>query len=474
MHTTIGWSRFRVAIAAALRRSIKGGQQVESMRIAVIGSGISGNLCARLLSASHEVELFEANDYPGGHTNTVRAEAFGDAYDIDTGFMVFNHRTYPNFTQMLRQLNVSAQDSDMSFSVRCEQSGMEYQGSSLNGLFARRSNLFRPNFYRMLGDVLRFNRKSPELLDTDDDSLSIGDYLDRERYGQEFIQRYLIPMGAAIWSSRPEKFREFPARFLVGFLHNHGLLQIRNRPVWKTIPGGARRYVEALVEPIRDRLRLNTPVRKVVTRDDRLLVVPEKGPAEIFDRVVFATHADQTLRLIDHPTDGQREVLSAFPYQRNECVLHMDRSLLPRRQRAWASWNYYIPIGGDQPVALTYDVNRLQRLGASAPICVTLNCTERIAPQHVLARLAYDHPVFTPGAVVAQQRYDQINGRQGLYFCGAYWGYGFHEDGVNSALAVCRRFGIGLSGIGQELEAHRCGDEPHEPPSLGNHHQPSA
>ena len=414
------------------------------MRIAIIGSGISGNISARLLSTRHEVTLFEAADYPGGHTNTVRAEAFGNVYDIDTGFMVFNHHTYPNFTRLLRQLDIPAQDSDMSFSVRCERSGTEYQGSSLNGLFAQRSNLFRPAFYRMLGDVLRFNRESLELLDTHDDSLSIGEYLDRERYGHEFIQRYLIPMGAAIWSARPEKFREFPACFLVGFLRNHGLLQIRNRPIWKTILGGAQRYVEALVEPICDRLRLNTPVGKVVARNDHQLVIPEQGPAEAFDRVVFATHADQTLRLLDRPMDAQREVLSAFPYQRNECVLHTDRSLLPRRHRAWASWNYYIPAGGDRPVALTYDVNRLQRLGAPAPICVTLNCTERIAPQHVLARLAYDHPVFTPGAVAAQRRRDEINGPRGLYFCGAYWGYGFHEDGVNSALAVCKHFGIGL------------------------------
>ena len=291
--------------------------------------------------------MLEAADYPGGHTNTVRAEAFGDVYDIDTGFMVFNHHTYPNFTRLLRQLEIPAQDSDMSFSVRCEQSGIEYQGSSLDGLFAQRSNLFRPAFYRMLGDVLRFNRKSPELLDTDDDSLSIGEYLDRERYGHEFIQRYLIPMGAAIWSARPEKFRDFPARFLVGFLRNHGLLQIRNRPIWKTIPGGAQRYVEALVEPIRDRLRLNTPVSKVIPQDDHQLVIPEQGPAETFDRVVFATHADQTLRLLDRPTDAEREVLSAFPYQRNECVLHTDRSLLPRRHRAWASWNYSIPAGDE-------------------------------------------------------------------------------------------------------------------------------
>jgi len=414
------------------------------MKIAVIGAGISGNLCARMLSTRHHVELFEADDYPGGHTNTVQAEAFGRHYDVDTGFMVFNHRTYPSFVRVLRELGIPEQDSDMSFSVRCERSGMEYQGSSLNGLFAQRSNLLRPSFYRMLADILQFNRRALALLETDDDRLSIGEYVQREGYGREFIDRYLIPMGAAIWSSRPDRFHEFPARFLVGFLHNHGLMQFRGRPTWKTIPGGARRYVEVLIEPIRDRVHLNSPIQKVIAHSDHVLLLPERGLSRVFDEVVLATHADQSLRLIDRATAAEREVLSAFPYQENECVLHTDRSLLPRRRRACASWNYYVPAENRRPVALTYDVNRLQRLGAPEPICVTLNCTERIKPEHVLRRMTYSHPIYTPGAVAAQRRHDEINGARRLHFCGAYWGYGFHEDGVQSALAVCKHFGIGL------------------------------
>jgi predicted NAD/FAD-binding protein len=414
------------------------------MKIAVIGSGISGNVCARLLSSKHEVHLFEAGAYLGGHTNTVDVEPFGEALNVDTGFMVFNRRTYPNFVQLLSLLGIPERDSDMSFSVRCERTGLEYQGGSLNGLFAQRSNLLRPAFYRMLGDIVRFNRESLELLEGDDGQLTIGEYLDREGYGQRFIDHYLIPMGAAIWSSRPRKFHDFPARFLVAFLHNHGLLQIRDRPVWKTIPGGACRYVEALVHPLRDRIRLNTPIERVMPQEDTVWLKPANGPQEAFDHVVLATHADQTLGMIAAPTEAEREVLGAFPYQRNECVLHTDSSLLPRRRRAWASWNYYIPAADGLPVALTYDVNRLQGLGAPQPVCVTLNNAGNIHEKHVLREITYHHPVFTPGAIAAQRRHDEINGSRRLYFCGAYWGYGFHEDGVNSALAVCKHFGIGL------------------------------
>lgn len=421
------------------------------MRIAVIGSGISGNVCARLLSSEHDVHLFEAADYLGGHTNTVRATAFGKQLDIDTGFMVFNHRTYPNFTRLLRILGIPERDSDMSFSVRCERTGLEYQGSSLNGLFAQRSNLVRPAFYRMLQDILRFNRESVELLDGDDDRMTIGEYLDEEHYGREFIEHYLIPMGAAIWSARPTRFYEFPARFLVGFLRNHGLLQLRNRPVWKTIPGGAKRYVDALVEPLQDRIRLSTPIEKVCPAKDHVVVQPSHGPAETFDHVVFATHADQTLRLLDEPTQVEREVLGAFPYQRNECVLHTDRSLLPQRQRAWASWNYLIPAEPGRPVTLTYDVNRLQGLATPSPVCVTLNNTYQLEQEYVLKQMLYEHPVFTPGAVAAQRRHDELNGARRLYYCGAYWGYGFHEDGVNSALAVCKHFGIGLDSLDESV-----------------------
>lgn len=414
------------------------------MRIAVIGSGIAGNVCARLLSLEHEVHLFEANDYLGGHTNTVQVTAFGRAVNIDTGFMVFNHRTYPNFTRLLRLLDIADRDSDMSFSVRCERTGLEYQGSSLNGLFAQRSNLVRPAFYRMLRDIVRFNRESPELLEGDDDHLTIGEYLAQESYGREFTEQYLIPMGAAIWSSRPRKFYEFPARFLIAFLRNHGLLQLRGRPLWKTIPGGAKRYVEALVHPLKDRIRLSTPIAKVRSEANQVVVQPKGGGDETFDHVVFATHADQTLKLLENPTEAEREVLGAFPYQRNECLLHTDRSALPRRRRAWASWNYHIPATEGQPVALTYDVNRLQGLGVGQPVCITLNRTDRVAETQVLQQISYDHPVFTPGAIAAQRRHAEINGTRRLSFCGAYWGYGFHEDGVNSALTVCKPFGLGL------------------------------
>jgi predicted NAD/FAD-binding protein len=368
---------------------------------------------------------------------------------IDTGFMVFNHRTYPNFTRLLRLLGIEERDSDMSFSVRCDRTGLEYQGSSLNGLFAQRSNLVRPAFYRMLRDILRFNRESLELLKEDDDRLTLGEYLERERYGREFVEHYLVPMGAAIWSARPSKFYEFPARFLVGFLHNHGLLQLRDRPVWKTIPGGAKRYVDALLKPLQDRIRLSVPVQKVTPTEEHVSVQPGHGPAETFDHVVLATHADQTLRLLANPTAAEREILGAFPYQQNECVLHTDASLLPRRRRAWASWNYGIPREEGQPVTLTYDVNRLQGLGTPGPVCVTLNNAQKIGRQHMLQQIQYEHPVFTPGAVAAQRRHDEINGARRVYFCGAYWGYGFHEDGVNSALAVCRHFGIGLEHLAE-------------------------
>ncbi len=414
------------------------------MKIAVIGSGISGNVCARLLSLEHEVHLFEAGSYLGGHTNTVQVAPFGATLHVDTGFMVFNHRTYPNFVQLLRLLGIPERDSDMSFSVRCERTGLEYQGSSLNGLFAQRSNLLRPAFYRMLGDILRFNRKSLELLKSDDDQLTIGEYLEREAYGRRFIEHYLIPMGAAIWSSRPRKFYEFPARFLVAFLHNHGLLQVRGRPVWKTIPGGARRYVEALVDPLGDRVHLDAPIEKVKAEEDMVWLKPAHGPQVAFDHVVLATHADQTLRMIEDPTVAEQDVLAAFPYQENECVLHTDSGLLPRRRRAWASWNYHISADDRQPVALTYDVNRLQGLGAPQPVCVTLNDGGKIRKEHILQKITYHHPVFTPGAIGAQRRHDEINGKRRLFFCGAYWGYGFHEDGVNSALTVCKHFGIGL------------------------------
>jgi predicted NAD/FAD-binding protein len=417
------------------------------VRIAVIGGGVSGNLCARLLAVKHDVQLFEANEYAGGHTNTVRVSTLGGEYPVDTGFMVFNDRTYPHFTKLLELLDVPSQASDMSFSVRSDRPDFEFQGSSVNGLFAQRSNLVKPSFYRMLAEVLRFNRESPRLLETDDDHLTIGEYVERERYGRQFVECYLVPMGAAIWSSRPDRFEEFPARFLIGFLRNHGLLQLRDRPVWKTIPGGARRYVDALLRPLGDRVRLSTPIDAVRRHADHVVVTPRGCSPEQFDQVVFATHADQTLSLLADSTPVEREILGHFPYQTNEAVLHTDASLLPRRRRAWASWNYYIADDSTQPATVTYDVNRLQRLGATDPICVSLNPQLAIDPAKTIARFSYDHPVFRPGATLAQRRHAEISGRNRTHFCGAYWRYGFHEDGVRSALSVCGRFGIDLEAV---------------------------
>lgn len=411
------------------------------MKIAIIGSGISGLLAARLLADEHEVHVFEAGDYAGGHTNTVSFEAFGQSYAADTGFMVFNDRTYPNFIRLLSLLDVPARMSDMSFSVRCDRTGLEYQGSSLNGLFAQRRNLLRPSFYRMLREVLRFNRQSLELLRGDDNDLELGQYLERNGYSREFIEHYLIPMGAAIWSAPPERFRQFPARFIVSFFNNHGLLTVRGHPQWKTVKGGAVRYVERLARPFADRIRLNCPVVSVRRASDRVAVTWQQGGPEDFDAVVLAAHADQTLAMLADASDLEREILGALPYQRNETVLHADSALLPRCRRAWASWNYCIPPEENQPVVLTYNLNRLQGHVSPEPICVTLNGTHRIDAQKILRRIEYHHPVYSREALAAQTRFAEINGQNRTYFCGAYWGHGFHEDGVNSALAVGQCFG---------------------------------
>lgn len=411
------------------------------MRIAVIGSGISGMLAARLLAESHEVHVFEANGYLGGHTNTIEVDVFGRCYALDTGFMVFNHRTYPNFIRMLRWLDISEQESDMSFSVRCLRTGLEYQSRSLNGLFAQRRNLLRPAFYRMLRDVLRFNREALDLVEREDATVSLGEFLERHRFSRQFIDEYLIPMGASIWSARPAGFREFPARFIIRFLDNHGLLTVRGHPQWKTIPGGAIQYVRQLMAPLADRVHLSCPVTAVRRHDRHVQITAATDHPEQFDAVVMATHADQTLQILTDASAAERQILGAFRYQDNEAVVHTDVTLLPQRQRAWASWNCRIPREANRPVVLTYDLQRLQRHEAPTPICLTLNHAEAIDPEKILYRIMYQHPVFGEAALTAQNRYAEINGKRQTYFCGAYWGYGFHEDGVKSALAVAKCFG---------------------------------
>ena len=409
------------------------------MRIAIVGSGISGNVVARRLHREHDIAVFEADGRAGGHTHTHAIELGGERHQIDTGFIVFNDWTYPAFVALLEELRVESQASAMSFSVRNEASGLEYNGTSLDGLFAQRRNLLRPSFHRMLLDILRFNREATRLLEAAADT-SLGEYLAAGRYSRGFVNDYLVPMGAAIWSTDPQRMLGFPARFFVRFFHNHGMLSVGDRPQWRVVRGGSARYVEPLVAPFRDRVRLATPVESVRRIPGAVLVKARGLEAERFDRVFFACHGDQALRLLADPTPLEREVLGAFRFQENEAVLHTDASLLPRSRRAWAAWNYHVLREPGERVALTYNMNILQSLAARETFCVTLNRTARIRPERILRRITYRHPLFTPSAVAAQQRQQELNGAHRAYFCGTYWRFGFHEDGVVSALAALRHF----------------------------------
>jgi predicted NAD/FAD-binding protein len=403
-------------------------------RVAIIGTGIAGLTVAHRLCREHELTLYEANDYYGGHTATVDVEHEGRAYAIDTGFIVFNDWTYPNFINLLQELDVPWQWSNMSFSFSCERSGLEYNGTSVNSLFAQRSNLLRPSFLRMIADILRFNARARELLAQGDAGLTLAQYLERGGYSQAFIERYVVPMGRAIWSATADAMLAFPARFFVDFFDRHGFLNVNDRPVWRTVTGGSREYARRLVAPFRDRIRLRTPVSGVERRSDGVRVRTRRGDVAHFDHVFFACHSDQALALLADPSPAEREILGAFPYQANEALLHTDARVLPRTPRARAAWNYHLLGVPQQRVALTYDMNVLQSIEAPVRFLVTLNRAADIDPARVLGSYVYDHPVYTPGAVAAQQRRAEISGVNRSFYCGAYWRYGFHEDGVVSGL----------------------------------------
>ncbi len=419
------------------------------MKIAIIGSGIAGNVAAYHLHRAHDITVFEAAGHIGGHTHTHSVEVGGERHEIDTGFIVFNDWTYPNFVTLLDELGVTSQASAMSFSVKNEASGLEYNGTTLNTLFAQRRNLLRPSFHRMIRDILRFNREAPKLLDGGAE-ISLGDYLAQQGYTREFIGDYLVPMGAAIWSTDPVRMLAFPARYFVRFFHNHGMLSVRERPQWRSIRGGSARYVDKLVAPFRGRIRLNTRVEIVRRLPDRVLVKACGFETERYDQVFFACHSDQALRLLVDATPLEREILGAIAYQENEVVMHTDTSLLPRARRAWAAWNYHVLREPGERVALTYNMNILQNLESRQTFCVTLNRTGMIAPGKIIKRLVYHHPLFTPAGVVAQRRQQELNGANRSYFCGAYWRFGFHEDGVVSALKALRHFDAAI----QQRQSH--------------------
>jgi predicted NAD/FAD-binding protein len=415
------------------------------MRIAVIGAGISGLYTAWRLSREHDVTLFDANDYPGGHTNTVDVDWQGRQYAIDTGFIVFNDWTYPNFIGMLRELDVAWQSSNMSFSLRCERSGLEYNGTSVNSLFAQRRNLLRPSFLKMIAEILRFNRTAPELLRGNDDTLTLGAYLAAGKYSTQFIEHYILPMGRAIWSAEADAMLSFPVRFFVDFFARHGFLNVDNRPVWQAVRGGSREYVRKLLAASKAQLRLATPIAGIRRYADNVIVRTQRGDVEHFDHAFLACHSDQALAMLDDASGEERDVLRAFPYAANEAILHTDASVLPKRALARAAWNYHLLDTPQQPVALTYDMNILQTLDAPVRFLVSLNHAAKIDERKVIQTFQYHHPVYLPEGVAAQRRHRELNGTRRTYFCGAYWRYGFHEDGVVSAQTALEHFSTDLA-----------------------------
>ncbi len=397
-------------------------------------------VAALRLSRDHDITVFEAGGHIGGHTQTVELEQQGAVYAVDTGFIVYNDWTYPNFVALMEELEVPWQPSDMSFSVRCERSGLEYNGTNLNSLFAQRRNLVRPSFLRMVADILRFNRRAPALLKIPANGVSLGDYLVCEGYSRYFTEHYIIPMGAAIWSSRPADMLRFPARFFIEFFANHGFLSVDDRPTWRVIRGGSREYVKRLTAPFAGRIRLNTPVESLQRNAQRVSLRLRNGSVEHFDHVFVACHSDQALALLSDPSPAEREILGSIAYQANDALLHTDTRLMPRRARAWAAWNYHLPIREYERVTVTYNMNILQSLEAPVQFLLTLNRDADVDPDKVLGRYVYHHPVYTAAAVAAQRRRHEINGIHRTFYCGAYWSYGFHEDGVNSALVALEEF----------------------------------
>ncbi len=416
-------------------------------RIAVVGSGIAGLTCAWLLRDKYDITLYEENDYLGGHTQTTDVELLGKSWPVNTGFIVYNDWTYPNFIRLMELLGVESEESDMSFSVKCEQSGLEYNGHTLNSLFAQRRNFLKPSFYGMIRDILRFNKETRAELANDsvDRTETLGSYLTRKGYGEAFRTKYIIPMGAAVWSASEDMMMAFPVYFFLRFFNNHGMLSVDDRPQWRVISNGSRSYVTRILKDLpQDQVFLNTPVDGVSRSDDGVVISSKRGH-DLYDEVIFACHSDQALAMLKDATPDEQAILGAIPYKMNDVVLHTDETILPKRKLAWAAWNYHIGEDAQDSVAVTYYMNRLQNFDdAPVEFCVTLNKTEAINPQKIIRKFRYAHPVFTLEGMAAQQRHSEISGVNNTHFCGAYWFNGFHEDGVRSALRVTEALGVPL------------------------------
>ncbi|ACR14181.1 NAD(P)/FAD-dependent oxidoreductase [Teredinibacter turnerae] len=414
------------------------------MKIAIIGSGISGLTCAYLLNAEHEIHVFEKQARIGGHTATKTIEHKNQTYHIDTGFIVYNDWTYPNFIKLMNELGIASQPTEMSFSVSCQKTGLEYSGTNLNTLFAQRKNIFSGSFLGMLLDILRFNKEA--IADLEADSLptdmSLGDYIRLRGYGKLFASHYLVPMGSAIWSSTLQEMLDFPLLFFVRFFKNHGLLSVKNRPQWRVLKGGSHAYLEPLTVNFKQRIHTSATISKVKRNEDSVVLLFKDGSTQVFDQVVFACHSDEALALLEDPSTREAELLGAIPYRKNQVVLHTDASILPRKRLAWSSWNYQLGLNPDTPATLSYDMNILQGIQSEDTFVVTLNSKERIDEKKILGEYSYAHPVFTLAGMSAQKRWGEINGVNRTWFCGAYWKNGFHEDGCASAVRVAEGLGV--------------------------------
>lgn len=416
------------------------------MKIAVIGSGISGLSCAHSLNTAHDVHVFESADRIGGHTATVSVSLDDKTYRIDTGFIVFNDRTYPEFIALLQQLEIKSQPSEMSFSVTCPTTGLEYGGNNLNTLFAQRRNLLNLGYWGMLADIVRFNNKAND--DVAQNRLSpdmaLGDYLKGARFSQRFINHYLLPMGSAIWSATLEDTMAFPAQFFIAFMKHHGLLSLGDRPQWQVLSGGSSSYLEPLTRGFSDRISLNSQISRVVRTSLGAILEFQDGSKQTFDHVVFACHSDQALALLGDASQPEKDILGAIQYSYNQVTLHNDVSLLPQNKRTWSSWNYRLSEGINQLPILTYNMNILQNIQSETPFLVTLNADHVINPANIFQQFQYAHPQFSIEGFAAQKRWHDISGVRNTSYCGAYWRNGFHEDGCASGLRVAHHIGASL------------------------------
>lgn len=427
--------------------------------IAIIGSGISGLTTAYLLAKKHKVTVFEKSAHIGGHTATVDVEVDNKSYAIDTGFIVFNNKTYPNFLALLDEIGVGKKEAEMSFSVHNTKTKLEYNGHNLNTLFAQRRNLFRPKFWGLVKEILRFNKLCKQAYESQkfNEADTLGDFLIEHDFSQFFAEHYILPMGAAIWSSSLTQMEGFQFQFFVKFFHNHGLLNIADRPQWYVIPEGSRSYLSPLCQSFSDSIRVNSPIKFITRNNDKVQLhfsdlTNDTGDLnndvehiEEFDEVVLACHSDQALALLEDPSGEESTILSAMPYSENSVVLHTDISLLPKRKKAWASWNYQLSADRDKPASVTYNMNILQSLNSEHTFCVTLNQRKSIAPDKILREFTYHHPIFSLESIGAQQQRKQICGQRHTHYAGAYWHSGFHEDGVRSGVEVAQRFDCFLS-----------------------------